>query len=194
MITIHYSVWRSVLAVAMGLLFIMWPQESVSYLIITTGVFFILAGLCSFFVWRRQSAKSEGWFSPSLLSVVAAGSILLGIWLVVSPDFFIALFGRVCGAILIIAGVQQIVSLLVARKWYAVAIGYYILPALIMIAGTLILVYPVETIANTFVLLGSVSLFYGINEMISWYKFRPKKAEALPIEEVEAEEMVDNDV
>ncbi|MDR1357353.1 MAG: DUF308 domain-containing protein [Tannerellaceae bacterium] len=191
MITIHYSVWRSLVAVAMGLLFIMWPQESVSYLIVMTGGIFILAGLCSFFVWRRQRVKSEGWFSPSLLSVVAVGSILLGIWLVVSPDFFIALFGRVCGAVLVIAGVQQVISLLAARKRYAVAAGYYILPALILIAGAVILVYPVETVANTFVLLGSVSLFYGVNELISWYKFRPKKAEPLSVEEVEAEEVAD---
>jgi uncharacterized membrane protein HdeD (DUF308 family) len=172
-----------VFGILLGLLFIMWPRESVTYLIITTGIFFILAGVCSFPAWRLQREKGAGLFYPSLTWVVAAASTLLGIWLVVSPDFFITLLGRVLGAVLIIAGIQQFVSLFFAKKWYVVAAGYYVLPALILIAGIIILVYPTGAIANTFVLLGCVSLFYGINELISWYKFRPKKAESLHADE-----------
>ncbi|MDR2388426.1 MAG: DUF308 domain-containing protein [Tannerellaceae bacterium] len=176
-ITLHHSLLRSILGIVLGLLFIMWPQESVTYLVITTGIFFILSGVCSFFLWVLKRDKTVKTFSLLLLWGVVVGSILLGLWLIVSPDFFIAVFGRLWGVILIIAGIQQLVSLFMARKWYVVSLGYYVLPALILLAGVMLLIYPFKTVANTFVLLGTVSLFYGVYELISWYKFRPKKVE-----------------
>lgn len=181
-ITLHHSLLRSILGIILGLLFIMWPQESVTYLIITTGIFFVLSGVCSFFLWNLRRDKNVNTFSPPLIWGVASGSVLLGVWLIVSPDFFITIFGRVWGVVLIIAGVQQFVSLFKARTWHAIPFGFYVLPALILLAGATILIYPFEAIANTFVLMGAVSLFYGLNELISWYKFRPRKVEVLPDE------------
>ncbi|MDR1556363.1 MAG: DUF308 domain-containing protein [Tannerellaceae bacterium] len=175
-ITFHHSLLRSMLGIILGLLFILWPRESVTYLILITGVFFILSGVCSFFVWWLRRDKEVQTFSPLLIRGVALGSILLGIWLVLSPGFFVNIFGRVWGAILIIAGIQQFVSLFKARKWCATPFGYYVFPALILLAGIMIQIYPSGAVANTFVLLGVVSLFYGLNELISWYKFRPGKA------------------
>jgi uncharacterized membrane protein HdeD (DUF308 family) len=63
-----------------------------------------------------------------------------------------------------------------------------VLPSLILIAGVMILIYPFEAIAGTFTLLGTVSLFYGVNELISWYKFRPRKTELMQ-DEAEAVEV-----
>jgi uncharacterized membrane protein HdeD (DUF308 family) len=188
-ITLYHSLLRSVLGIVLGLLFILWPQESVRYLIITTGIFFVLSGVCSLVV-RSVYDKSLTALAPPLIWSVAAGSVILGVWLILAPVFFIAIFGFVWGVILAVAGMQQLVSLFKARRWYAVSPGYYVLPALILLAGILILAYPLKTVVNTFVLLGVVSLFYGLNELISWYKFRPKKAESpSAVETVEAEEV-----
>jgi uncharacterized membrane protein HdeD (DUF308 family) len=168
------------LGIILGLLFILWPRESVTYLIVTTGVFFILSGVCSFFLWMRRGGgggNAAGRFSSLLTWGVIAGSVLLGLWLVVSPVFFLSVFGFVWGVVLIIAGIQQVASLVKVRKWHVVPLGYYVLPVLILLAGVMILIYPFDAIASTFVLLGSVSLFYGVNELINWYKFRPEKVE-----------------
>jgi uncharacterized membrane protein HdeD (DUF308 family) len=178
-ITLHHSLLRSILGIILGLLFIMWPQESVTYLVITTGIFFILSGICFFFIWWLRRDKNVHTFSPLLIWGVAIGSILLGAWLVFSPDFFVNVFGRIWGAILIIAGIQQLISLFKAREWCRTPFGYYILPALILLSGLMILIYPFEAVAGTFILLGVVSLFYGTNELISWYKFRPQKTKLL---------------
>ncbi|MDR1500776.1 MAG: DUF308 domain-containing protein [Tannerellaceae bacterium] len=178
MVNIYYSVWRSVVAVMVGLLFIMWPEESVTYLVVTTGVFFILGSVGSVFAWWLQRGKAAAASPAPVFWVAAAGSLFLGIWLVVSPAFFVALFGRLWGAVLVLAGLQQVFSLLTARRHYAVGVGYYFLPALIFIAGVVILVYPVSTIANTFILLGTISLFYGVNELIGRHKFGSKRVES----------------
>ena len=78
----------------------------------------------------------------------------------------------ILGAILLIAGLQQIITLISARKWKYVPMGYYVLPSIIFLVGLLILIYPMAVIANTLVIFGIAILFYGVNEIINWYKFR----------------------
>ena len=48
------------------------------------------------------------------------------------------------------------------------------MPALILITGVMILAYPVGAAANTFVIFGVASIFYGACELINWYKFRKR--------------------
>jgi len=110
-----------------------------------------------------------------MIPIIAAGSVLFGIWLVVMPRFFVNTFMYILGALLIIAGIQQIASLIRARKWSHVPYGFYVMPVIILIIGVMILVYPFQVATNTFIIFGVASLLYGIIEFINWYKFRPGK-------------------
>ena len=103
-----------------------------------------------------------------------AGSVLFGAWLVIMPEFFVNILMYLLGALLVIAGVQQLVSLISARKWSNVPLGFYLMPALILITGVMILAYPFGAAANTFVIFGVASIFYGACELINWYKFRKR--------------------
>ncbi|MDR1913419.1 MAG: DUF308 domain-containing protein [Clostridiales bacterium] len=185
-ITLNHSLLRSILGIALGLLFIIWPETAVDYLVRLCGAFFILAGIYSLVIWFWREKGVKG-FVPALLWIAMGGSIALGVWLVVMPGFFIRIFGFVWGIILVIAGVQQLISLLKARERRVIPVVYYVFPALILLGGGVILLKPIEAIAGTFVVLGVVSLFYGLNELIGWYKFRPQKAEVVP-EDAEIEE------
>ena len=84
----------------------------------------------------------------------------------------------VLGALLVLAGAQQLISLVSARKWSTVSYVFYIIPSLILITGVMILAYPFGAAANTFVIFGVAcliygvaSIFYGACELINWYKF-----------------------
>ena len=101
-----------------------------------------------------------------------AGSILFGAWLVIMPTFFVNILMYILGALLVIAGIQQLVALISARKWSYVPWGFYIMPILILITGVMILAYPFGAAANTFIVFGIASIFYGASELINWYKFR----------------------
>lgn len=92
----------------------------------------------------------------------------------IMPEFFVNILMYVLGALLVIAGVQQLVSLISARKWSNVPLGFYLMPALILITGVMILAYPFGAAANTFVIFGVASIFYGACELINWYKFRKR--------------------
>lgn len=109
-----------------------------------------------------------------MFPIEAAGSILFGAWLVIMPEFFVNILMYLLGALLVIAGVQQLVSLISARKWSNVPLGFYLMPALILITGVMILAYPFGAAANTFVIFGVASIFYGACELINWYKFRKR--------------------
>lgn len=83
----------------------------------------------------------------------------------------------ILGALLVIAGLQQMLALISFRKWQTVPWGFYILPLLILVTGITILAYPFDVMANTFVIFGVASLFYGAFELLNWYKFKKKEEE-----------------
>ena len=156
------SVLRCIFAIVLGLVLVLWPEAAVTYLVITIGICFIIPGLFSLLNYFTRE-KVEGEPSP-MFPIDGAGSILFGAWLVLMPQFFVSI-------LMVIAGAQQLISLVSARKWSRVPYGFYILPSLILITGVMILAYPFGAAANTFVIFGVACLVYGISELINWYKF-----------------------
>lgn len=169
---INNSIIRSAFAVILGLVLVLWPEVAVTYLVITIGVCFILPGVFSLLhYFTREKVAEEA--SP-MFPIEGAGSILFGAWLVIMPQFFVSILMYILGALLIIAGTQQIIMLVSARKWSTVPIGFYIMPVLILLTGIMILAYPFGAATNTFVIFGIACILYGINELINWYKFRQR--------------------
>jgi len=91
------------------------------------------------------------------------------------PTFFINILMYILGGLLVLAGIQQIVSLISVRKWTIVPWVFYLIPVLILVVGIVILVYPFQTAANTFIVFGIASIIYGISELINSYKFRKRE-------------------
>lgn len=170
--SINNSILRSAFAMILGFVLVLWPEAAVTYLVITIGVCFILPGIFTLLNYFTRE-KIEGQPSP-MFPIDGAGSILFGAWLVIMPQFFVSILMYILGALLVIAGGQQVVALISARKWSTVPFGFYIIPLLILITGIMILAYPFGAAANTFVIFGIASIIYGVSELINWYKFRKK--------------------
>lgn len=170
--SLNSSILRCVFAIILGLVLILWPEAAVTYLVITVGVCFILPGVFSLLNYFTRE-KVEGQPSP-MFPIDGAGSILFGAWLVIMPQFFVSILMYILGALLVIAGTQQIISLISARKWSIVPFGFYIIPVLILITGVMILAYPFGAATNTFVIFGIACLIYGLSESVNWYKFRKR--------------------
>ena len=118
--------------------------------------------------------NKEDEVTPPLFPLDGLGSLLLGGWLLLMPNFFVNILMYLLGAVLVLAGIQQISTLIRARKWSVVPYVFYILPSLILLVGVMILVYPMDIMANTLTIFGVATLFYGANELINWYKFRKR--------------------
>ncbi|MCD7977051.1 MAG: DUF308 domain-containing protein [Tannerellaceae bacterium] len=174
---VNNSILRSILGIVLGLVLVLWPEVAVTYLVILIGVFFIIPGLyslISYFVREKRDQRVSSSFP-----LAATGSILLGVLLVCTPASFINILMYLLGALLLLAGIQQIALLITARRWSLVPWFFFIVPVLIFITGVLILAYPFETAATTFMVFGIAILIYGVCELIDWYKFRPEEPEEL---------------
>ena len=169
---INYFMLRSVFALVLGLLLVLCPEEAINYLVITVGVLFFVPGLISLISYFARGKKDEEDYR--IFPIAGVGSILFGLWLMIMPAFFVNILMYILGALLVIAGVQQIAMLVSARKWSMVPFGFYVMPALILLTGIMIIAYPFGAAANTFVIFGVASIFYGIIELINWYKFRQR--------------------
>lgn len=161
---------RSALAIVLGFVLVMWPDAAVNYLVILIGVLFMLPALYALIRYFVRPAQPEE--GKRIFPIEAAGSLLLGAWLVATPTFFVNILMYVLGGILVIAGIQQMVSLIRARQWSHVPFGFYLMPTLLLLTGAMILAYPFDAVANTFVIFGIASLFYGVCELINAYKFK----------------------
>ena len=107
--SLNGSVLRCIFAIVLGLVLVLWPEAAVTYLVITIGICFIIPGLFSLLNYFTRE-KVEGEPSP-MFPIDGAGSILFGAWLVIMPQFFVSILMYVLGALLVLAGAQQLISM-----------------------------------------------------------------------------------
>ncbi len=179
----NYGIMRCVSAIAIGLLLMVWPEAAIIYLVIAIGAMFFLPSLFSL-VGYFMKGRQLGMYFP----IISLGSLLFGLWLMVSPAFFVSILMYVLGVVLVFAGISQIANLLNARSHTVVPLGYYIMPVLILLAGIVVLANPFAAASVPFIILGVSSAIYGITELINIYKFR-KKEEKVPMNEVMIEDV-----
>ena len=173
----NYSIMRCVSAIAIGILLMVWPETAIIYLVIAIGAMFFLPSLFTI-IGYFMKGRQLGMYFP----IVSLGSLLFGLWLMVSPAFFVGILMYVLGAVLVFAGVSQIAGLLGARSYATVPFGYYVMPVLILFAGLVVLVNPFAAATVPFIILGISSTAYGISELINVYKFRRKEEKQMPNE------------
>ena len=186
------SVIRGICAIIMGVLLVAWPETAIVYLVIAIGAMFLVPSLFSlagYFVKGRQMGM--------VFPIISLGSFLFGLWLMVSPAFFVGILMYVLGVVLVFAGISQIVQLVNARGWTQVAVGYYVMPVLILLAGLVVLLNPFAAAAIPFIILGVSSIVYGITDIINLIRFKKKEEKTVvhevviedvtPIEEIPAE-------
>ena len=179
---ISYSFLRAICALVIGLVLVMFPDRAGDYFVITIGIIFLVPSLISVIGYFAQNAEMRRRFP-----VEGVGSLLFGLWLIVMPAIFADLLTFVLGFILVMGGVQQIASLSAARRWMPVPGGFYVVPALILIAGLIALFNPTGVRSTAFIIIGVSSLVYAASELVNWFKFtrRRPKAPDTPVKGVD---------
>lgn len=173
--TMNYSLIRTICALVIGLVLVLWPDAAASYIVITIGVLFLIPGLItliSYFAAKPRKGQSSPRFP-----IEGIGSLLFGLWLVAMPDFFADVLMFLLGFILMLGGVQQIASLSMARRWMRVPAGFYVIPILILLAGLISLFNPTGVRNTVFLIIGASSLIYAFSELLNWFKFSRRRPE-----------------
>ena len=167
--TVNYFTLRAISAILLGALLILAPQNAIFYVVITIGILFIIPGLLSiisYFTSNREKRPD----TPFLLAGI--GSLLFGVVLIAVPYFFVSALMYLLGIILLLGGIEQIVTLIRARKRTTIPAAFYVIPLLILTAGVLVLFNPFKTAETLFILIGVTCLIYGVMEFIHWLKFK----------------------
>ena len=175
----NYGMMRCMSAIAIGILLMVWPEAAIVYLVIAIGAMFFLPSLFSL-VGYFMKGRQVGMYFP----IISVGSLFFGLWLMMSPGFFVGILMYVLGAVLVFAGISQIASLLGARSHAVVSFGYYVMPVLILLAGLVVLANPFAAATIPFIILGVSSTAYRITELINLYKFRKKVEKGMPTDVV----------
>jgi len=108
--------WRligALLAIAVGLLLLLFPFEGILSLTLVVGAFFVAAGIIKgFLAYELRPGDSWGWLLFSAIISVILGVMVLGLW----PEASGWILGILVGVDLIIAGWWLILLSLSARK------------------------------------------------------------------------------
>jgi len=182
------SIFRALCAIVIGVLILKFPQDGLTWLTMAVGELFLISGIIALIAYwyARQHATdytvtdqqgrviSRG--QPTF-PIVGAGSVILGLVLIIAPEKFVNGLMYVLGAIMILGGIQQLVNLVVARRLGKVSFLFWICPSLIMLTGLFAILKPMETATLPLQILGWCSLLYGVTEIINSLKiWRIRKA------------------
>lgn len=192
--SLNFAFWRALAALVIGVLLVIYPNEIGNYFIIIIGIFFLipsLISLVSFALLKKNEEKHRRFPIESI------GSMLFGLWLIITPGFFADLLTYLLGFILIMGGIQQIASLLNAKKWGAVPGGFFVMPILILLAGLIALFNPGGVRSTAFIIIGVAAIAYALTDLINWFRFmrhRPKDVPAEIEDAIVLEEVKDDKV
>lgn len=177
---IRKTPWLTIIITAtVGIMFVIWHSEVnlFDWLVRALGLALTIPG--AYLLFNTLSSKNNtvtiqsngkrpvtlGNRSSSVsLIIVSAVTILLGIWMLAVPSFFVGLIAYLFAAALLVYGAYQLITVAylcrpVTMPWY-----YYLVPTLTMLAGLVIIFTPVHTM-NTIVTLttGLLLIFAAAN-------------------------------
>ena len=200
------SIFRAVCAIVVGVLLLKYPQDGVTWLTQAIGALFLLSGVIALIAYwqaRRHAGEytitdQEGRVvsgAQPTFPIVGAGSVILGLVLVITPNAFINGLMYMLAAILILGGITQLMSLIAARRLGNVPFGYWVCPSLILLTGVFVIVKPMETAELPLMILGWCSLLYGVIELVNALKIHSlRKAIERQREKWERQQSVEEDV
>lgn len=198
------SVFRAICAIAIGILLIKFPDNTVTWITVAIGVLFLLSGVISIVVYvnaRKNVAEykitdAEGNVITNTeqptFPIVGVGSMILGAMLALTPNVFITALMYIIGGILILGAINQYMSLVNARKYGKIGFGYWIFPSVILLIGLYVVIKPMAPASLAMLVLGWCSLLYGVTELINSLKFYSDRRKARQAQEIPvAEEVIE---
>lgn len=170
MLKLNPAFYRMTIALVVGLVLVLYPENASDYLVIAVGVIFMLPSILRIISYSVNRERSLLGFPFD-----GVGGFLFGLLLVINPGFFGNILTIILGFILTMAGVQQLTSLLTARRWARISLWNYVVPVLILLAGIFSLINPVGVRATLFKVIGSFFLLYAFFEFVNWFFFMRKR-------------------
>ena len=201
------SIFRAICAIAIGILLIKYPDNTVTWITVAIGVLFLLSGVISLVVYvnaRKHVSEykitdAEGRVvagEQPTFPIVGVGSLILGALLALTPNVFITALMYIIGGILILGAINQYMNLVNGRRYGKIGFGYWVFPSLILLTGLYVIIKPMTPVNVAMLILGWCSLLYGVTELVNSIKFHSnrrklRQAQEIPVAEEVVEETIE---
>ena len=201
------SIFRAICAIAIGILLIKYPDNTVTWITVAIGILFLLSGLISLIVYvnaRKHVSEykitdAEGRVvagEQPTFPIVGVGSLILGALLALTPNVFITALMYIIGGILILGAINQYMNLVNGRRYGKIGFGYWVFPSLILLTGLYVIIKPMTHVNVAMLILGWCSLLYGVTELVNSIKFHSnrrklRQAQEIPVAEEVVEETIE---
>ena len=107
------NIWKSVLAIVLGLILVVWPYMAVTSAVVIIGIMLLIYGIVAFVLRSKRRSETE---AARGISTDAIISLIIGLLLIIFPGFFAGILMIVLGIILIIIGIEQLTPLSRSQK------------------------------------------------------------------------------
>ncbi len=172
---------RSVATIIIGVLLVMQREVILPIIVQCIGAAFILPGLFALVssLLNKKKATMQKW-QPTVMMLTSVGSIVFGLWLLLSPSFFVEILMMLLGVLITLHGLYQMMTLILARKYSSVPFVMFIMPLTLIIVGLAVLVNPFDAASVPFVLLGVGAVIGGISDLVNslYIMYRRRKQRA----------------
>ena len=173
---------RCISTLLTGVLFLVLGDSALSLLVTLVGVLFMVPGIVSLTTYFRR--RNQRLIFP----FAGLGSLLLGLWLVAVPSFFVGIFMYILGGVLTALGMYQLVMLIISARLLPVSWPLYLSPTLVLLLGLFVIFNPFEAAALPFIIIGIGCIVSAFNELIAIYRGTKNKktdSRSITIEDAE---------
>lgn len=176
------AILRALVAVVVGILLIVYRKSMLEWIVFLAGSLFFLSGCLSclvYYLGRRRVERAAQVIDQKgnimkvpkpLLPIAGVGSVLLGVILMLMTGSFLRGVAYVLAAILVLGSINQFVTLGSARRFARVPFIYWLLPAVTLGIGAIILLKPIDAMASPLLIIGWCLVFYGVVELLNSLK------------------------
>ncbi|MDR0954581.1 MAG: DUF308 domain-containing protein [Rikenellaceae bacterium] len=166
------KLWKGIFAIGIGLIMVAWPGLTTRTIVVFLGIALLVLGAILLIGWIRR--KRAG--APVQVPLASTVTLLIGLCMTAMPQLFINILLVVFGILLVLAGLDQILTLILGRQaGVRLSVYFYIAPVLVLAIG-LYLMFSPQTSAQTFILLfGITAIVYGVVALYDAYLLRNPK-------------------
>ena len=157
-------IFRSLCSLLVGLLLLFNAEQMPELIVRLIGFLFLMPGLLGLVVYLYGQFNRNAIVRPSF-PLMSIGSILFGVFLEVYPNEFVSYLVLLLGFLLLLAGINQFLSMFTNRKVTPLSLLLMLVPMVLMGIGGYCVTHTNEAPAMLFTILGATCIYYGLSDM-----------------------------
>lgn len=157
-------IFRCLCSLLVGLLLLFNAEQMPALIVRLIGLLFLLPGVFGVFVYLYGQFNKNAVVRPSF-PLMSIGSIMLGVYLEMYPDNFVTYLVFLMGFLLILAGINQFLSMFANRRVSPFSWLLMLMPVVLVGIGAYCVTHTSDAASTVFKILGATCIYYGLSDM-----------------------------